>query len=172
MPIRNPVVNGTPCLPASSMVRSRLAGSLSERCRALHPGASRPAFIVSSISPMLGDTAPVGRSIPRSESGIRMWQQGRLAQNQFAHRFQIMKRRLITQMTQCSRISGNSSSGLSPRLKRASVQPSCSPPGDRQNFVRSHGVRAGVIRIATKRAVSAIVATKIGQREGKPCANR
>ena len=43
--------------PASSMVRKRLAGSLSGALSCAAPEAIRPAFTVSNISPMLGDTA-------------------------------------------------------------------------------------------------------------------
>ena len=46
------------------------------------------------------------------------------------------------------------------------MQPSFSPClRDRQNFFRSHGVRAGLARIASEGAVAAIIAAKIGQRK-------
>ncbi len=62
IPIRMPVVNGTPTRPASSSTRSRTAGSLSGEPKCGPPGSdhSRVA-VVSSIIPMLGAT------------GLRRW---------------------------------------------------------------------------------------------------
>src|SRR5580704_18679 len=57
MPISRPVVKGTFLLPASSMVRRRLAGSLSGALSWAAPAASSEAFVVSSMSPMLGETS-------------------------------------------------------------------------------------------------------------------
>ncbi len=57
IPMRMPVVNGTPTRPASVSVRSRTAGSLSGLPKCGPPGSlhSRVA-VVSSIIPMLGAT--------------------------------------------------------------------------------------------------------------------
>ena len=57
-------------------------------------------------------------------------------------------------------------SGLSPRLKRASLHPSFSPArGSGENFLRRHGMRAGLSGIAAEGAVSTVVAAEIGERQ-------
>ena len=57
MPISRPVVKGTHCFPASSRVRRRLTGTLSGALSWAAPGARRAGLTVSSINPMLGETA-------------------------------------------------------------------------------------------------------------------
>ncbi len=57
IPMRIPVVNGTPTRPASVRVRSRTAGSLSGLPKCAPPGSDHSRVeVVSSIIPMLGAT--------------------------------------------------------------------------------------------------------------------
>ncbi len=102
-----------------------------------------------------------------------MRQQGGLAQHEFAHGFEIVQRRLVAEMAESLAHLGEEQFGLVAKAEEGFGAPELfAGAGDREHFVRSHGVRAGVAGIAAEGAVSAIVATEVGQAAGKPCANR
>ena len=166
MPIRIPVVNGTPSLPASSIVFSRSAGSLS----GVRPPGARPqdwCWCSPASAPGWDCFRATAQSSLRSAA--RDW---RAAAGGFRA---TPARTWLPDNAACcdsragasvSRISGNSASGLSPSENSASVQPSFSPClRHRENFVGRHGVRAGLAGIAAEGAVSAIIAAQIGQRD-------
>jgi len=67
MPMRMPVVKGMPSLPASAIVFSRRAGTLSGALSWASPGPSSRSATVSSMIPMLTFTS---RSAARSRSPI------------------------------------------------------------------------------------------------------
>ena len=124
MPIRIPVVNGTPSLPASSIVFSRSAGTLSGalprrmRRRQLRARALQHQAQAGIAHPQPFD--PVGAQ----QAGIGMRQQARFAQHQLAHRLQIMQRAAIAQPPQASRASRETA----PRADRpAKTAPRYSP---------------------------------------------
>ena len=123
---------------------------------------------------MLGETA-ARRAIHSalSRPGFGCGSRRGLAQHEFAHGFEIVQRRLVAEMAERLAHLGEEQFGLVAEAEEGfGAAELLAGAGDLEDFVGSHGVRAGVAGIAAEGAVSAIVAAEVGQRAGKPCANR
>ena len=100
------------------------------------------------------------------QAGIRMRQQAGLAQHQLAHGFQIMQRGFVAEMTQRVAHLGEEQFRLVAQAEESlGASQLFAGAGDRENFVRSHGMRAGISGIAAEGAVAAVIAAKIRQRQ-------
>ena len=100
------------------------------------------------------------------QAGIGMRQQAGLAQHQFAHGFEIVQRGLVAEMPQGLAHLGKEQFGLVAQAEESlGAAEFFSGAGDREDFVGSHGMSAGIAGIAAEGAVSAVVAAEIGQRQ-------
>ena len=168
-----PVVNGTASRPASSSTRSRTAGSLSgePKCGPPRLGHSR-VDVVSSIIPIDGATG-LSRWISSQvmHAGVEVRQQPGLLEHPDRHRPQVGQRRVVAvRVAATPRATGQRSSGRSPRVNSASLQPSAAPcAGDVEHLVggqeRRLARRAQLARRRHERAVVAAVAAQPGERD-------
>ena len=86
------------------------------------------------------------------------------AEHQFAHSFEIMQRGFVSQMAQRLAHFGECEFGLITQAeKRLGASHFLACARYFQNFIGSHGVCAGLARIAAEGAIAAVVATKIGE---------
>ena len=95
-----------------------------------------------------------------------MRQQAGFTQHQLAHGFEIVQRGFVAEMAKGLAHFREQEFGLVAETEEdfgASESFSCAR--DLEDFVRRHGVRAGVAGIAAEDAITAVVATKIGQWE-------
>ena len=135
------MVNGTAERPASSSTRSRTAGSLSGRAevRAARARDHSRVAVVSSIMPIDGATG-LSRWISSQVStpGVEVRQQPGLLQHPDRHRAHVGQRGVVAVRVAATRAaSGQRSSGRSPRVNSASLQPSAAPcAGDVEHLVR------------------------------------
>ena len=107
-----------------------------------------------------------GDPLGAQQPGIGMRQQSGLAQDPFAHGFEIVQGRLVTQVAQGRAHFGESQFRLVAQAEEGfGAAHLFAGARDFQDLVRSHGVRAGFAGIAAEDAVAAIVAAQVGQRD-------
>src|SRR5579864_8534475 len=87
-------------------------------------------------------------------------------QHELAHGLEIVQRGFVTKVPQSLPHLGKQQFGLIPETEQGfSASELFSGPGDLEDFVRSHRMRPGIARIAAENAITAVVATKIGERQ-------
>ncbi len=129
IPISTPVVNGTALRPASSNTRRRTAGSLSGEPKCGPPGSDQSRVaVVSSIMPIDAATGfSRWNSVQLSTPGFRCGSRPVSSST----RIDIARTYARVSSYPCasshSRASGQRSSGRSPRVNSASLQPSAAP---------------------------------------------
>ena len=93
-----------------------------------------------------------------------MRQQSGLAQNQFAHGFEIVQRGFVPEMMKrLAHLWKKQFRLVAQREQSLRASKFFAGASNFQNLIRRHGVRAGVAGVAAEGAVSAIVAAEIGQ---------
>lgn len=116
------------CAPAARIVASRAAGSLSGQPSCAPPSSSSAGSVLSSISPWLADTR---RSAASSSGPITpaLTCGSKLVSRKIAAHTCCTYSSVVAKPSCCSsaRASAYSSSGLSPSVSSASVQPAASP---------------------------------------------
>src|SRR2546430_533333 len=94
-----------------------------------------------------------------------MRQQAGFTQHKFAHRFEIVQSRAKTQTPQSlSHLGENQFRFIAERKKCLSAAKLFARARHIQNFLRRHRMRSRLARVATERAISAIVATQVCER--------
>ena len=100
------------------------------------------------------------------QAGIGMRQERSLTQHQFAHRFQIMQSRLVSQLAQRRAHFRKHQLRLIAQAEQSLATPQLLPrPGYIQHFLGRHGMRARIGGIAAESAVAAVIAAQVGERQ-------
>ncbi len=112
------------------------------------------------------DTRQTRQPFSAHQSRIRMRQQARFAQHLFAHRFQIMQCGFVSKMTQrVAHLREKQFRFVAQAEQRLRASHALARADYFHHFVGRHRMRARFARVTPKRAVSTIVAAKVGQRQ-------
>ena len=111
-----------------------------------------------------GDGGEASDPFGREQAGVGVGQQPGLAQNQFAHGFEIVQRGFVAEVMQGFAHFGKEQFGFVAQAEKGFGASQLFPGvGHGEDFIRRHCMGAGLAGIAAEGAVSAIVTAKIGQ---------
>ena len=101
MPIRIPLVNGIRSSPASAIVSSRRAGTLSGEAQCGPPFAPSRSAVVSSMIPIdAGDRTELRELLARHHARVQVRQQARLLEHEPGDAGEVLERRLAAESAQ------------------------------------------------------------------------
>ena len=95
-----------------------------------------------------------------------MGKQSRFPQHELAHRFQILQSRVVPKPAQrCAHLGKGQLRLVAEAEKSFGASQLLARTNDREHLIRSHGVRARIVRISAEDTVAAVIAAEIGERD-------